>query len=703
MNAPVMNVAADIGRDGNTQIPNNIFSRVSRDAYGYGISYYENDFKAIGQNSPINLAEIVPNGMGTGKNLFNGNIRATTLQIKHLGDPVTYSYSYDQLNRLVKMRQHQTAYTAPAGSTAAALAIANPTSEYKENIRYDANGNIMDYLRNGTTANSNPLEMDDMRYEYYANTNKLRRVHDPIPSGNYGEDIDQQTNANNYKYDNIGNLISDAAENISSIRWNVSGKISRITKNDANNTVIEYEYDATGNRIYKKVTSAGQEKYTYYIKDAQGNSMALYSRTDAGVVEWGEQHLYGSSRLGVHRFDMPVPAGAPLPAAGATMEGMFEYGRSQYELSNHLGNVLATISDKKVGIELGTTGTVEYFEPDVATANDYYPFGMLMPERSYANGGQYRYGFNGQEQDNEIKGTGNQVEFRYRGYDTRLGRFFAVDPIAHRYPYWTPYQFAGNMPIKFVDQEGLQAGERAARAGLALASPEAYQMELKAHQAQLESMKNVNPMECLHFILDGLGFVPGLGEFADGTNAAIYTAKGDYLNAAFSTISLAPVAGDLAAKGFKYSLKAAGYEGKAFKSLNAAQKWLGNAMEYGFKSADVIANRSGLNKALGIVAGSKQAAHHLIPIDLIKSNKTVRKAIDQGFDFNGAVNGLALDASRHTGRHPESYMQGVNNMISAAQKSMPDASAKEIMENVSGQLKTMINSTDGKVNDLFKK
>jgi RHS repeat-associated protein len=458
MNAPVMNVAADIGRDGNTQIPNNIFSRVSRDAYGYGISYYENDFKAIGQNSPINLAEIVPNGMGTGKNLFNGNIRATTLQIKHLGDPVTYSYSYDQLNRLVKMRQHQTAYTAPAGSTAAALAIANPTSEYKENIRYDANGNIMDYLRNGTTANSNPLEMDDMRYEYYANTNKLRRVHDPVPSGNYGEDIDQQINANNYKYDNIGNLISDAAENISSIKWNVYGKISRIMKSDANNTVIEYEYDATGNRIYKKVTSAGQEKYTYYIKDAQGNSMALYIRTDAGVVEWGEQHLYGSSRLGVRRFGMPVPAGAPLPAAGATMEGMFEYGRSQYELSNHLGNVLATITDKKVGIELGTTGTVEYFEADVATANDYYPFGMTMPGRKYSSSSStYRYGFNGKENDKEVMGEANFQDYGLRMYNVRLGRFISVDPLTPEYPELTPYQFASNTPISAIDLDGGEA------------------------------------------------------------------------------------------------------------------------------------------------------------------------------------------------------------------------------------------------------
>jgi len=326
-----------------------------------------------------------------------------------------------------------------------------------------------------------------------------------------------------------------------------------------------------------------------------------------------------------------------------------------------------------------------------------------MPGRLLVGATGYRYGFNGQEQDNEIKGTGNQVEFRYRGYDTRLGRFFAVDPIAHRYPYWTPYQFAGNMPIKFVDQEGLQPGERAFRAGLALASPEAYQMELKAHQAQLENMKNVNPMEALHFILDGLGFIPGLGEFADGTNAAIYTAKGDYLNAAFSTISLAPVAGDLAAKGFKYSLKAAGYEGKAFKSLNAAQKWLGNAMEYGFKSADAIANRSGLRNSLKIAKGSTDQAHHIIPVNLIESNANVRKAIDEGFDFNGAMNGVAMPKSRHSGSH-NSYDAGVNDMINSAfgDKANAGKSASEILQGVSADLKSTLQSGSGKVNNTFK-
>lgn len=78
-----------------------------------------------------------------------------------------------------------------------------------------------------------------------------------------------------------------------------------------------------------------------------------------------------------------------------------------------------------------------------------------MPGRKY-NGGDYRYGFNGQEKDDEIKGEGNSQNYKYRMYDPRIARFFAVDPLAPKYPQWTPYQFAGLTPIWARELEGLE-------------------------------------------------------------------------------------------------------------------------------------------------------------------------------------------------------------------------------------------------------
>ena len=68
----------------------------------------------------------------------------------------------------------------------------------------------------------------------------------------------------------------------------------------------------------------------------------------------------------------------------------------------------------------------------------------------------YRYGFNGMEKDEEVKGGGNSINYKYRMHDPRLGRFFAEDPLSAKYPFYSPYSFSGNRVIDMVDLEGLE-------------------------------------------------------------------------------------------------------------------------------------------------------------------------------------------------------------------------------------------------------
>ena len=77
-----------------------------------------------------------------------------------------------------------------------------------------------------------------------------------------------------------------------------------------------------------------------------------------------------------------------------------------------------------------------------------------QPPRYY-NGG-YRYFFNGQEADNEVLGDGALHAFEYRMHDTRIGRFWSVDPLAKDYPMLTPFQFASCSPMLLKDVEGLE-------------------------------------------------------------------------------------------------------------------------------------------------------------------------------------------------------------------------------------------------------
>lgn len=82
-----------------------------------------------------------------------------------------------------------------------------------------------------------------------------------------------------------------------------------------------------------------------------------------------------------------------------------------------------------------------------------------MPGRKYSAGSGYRYGFNGKENDNDIKGEGNQIAFEARIYDPRLGKFLSIDPIAYEYPFQSPYVFAANNPVTLIDVYGMGPGD----------------------------------------------------------------------------------------------------------------------------------------------------------------------------------------------------------------------------------------------------
>jgi RHS repeat-associated protein len=79
-----------------------------------------------------------------------------------------------------------------------------------------------------------------------------------------------------------------------------------------------------------------------------------------------------------------------------------------------------------------------------------------MPGRSFSSG-SYAYGFNGKESDDEVSGSGNQYDYGFRIYNPRIGKFLSVDPLTASYPWYTPYQFAGNKPIAANDLDGLEA------------------------------------------------------------------------------------------------------------------------------------------------------------------------------------------------------------------------------------------------------
>ncbi len=166
------------------------------------------------------------------------------------------------------------------------------------------------------------------------------------------------------------------------------------------------------------------------LRNAQGNVLAIYQKKDNNFT-WKSPHLYGSSRLGIWKAETRIQGTYKLNVAA------MQQSVREYELTNHLGNVLSTITDKGV----------------ITSAQDYYPFGLTLASRSFTEGGSsYRYSFNGKENDKE---TGLQ-DYGMRLYLKKLGRFPTVDPLTQKFPELTPYQFASNTPISGIDLDGLE-------------------------------------------------------------------------------------------------------------------------------------------------------------------------------------------------------------------------------------------------------
>ena len=92
------------------------------------------------------------------------------------------------------------------------------------------------------------------------------------------------------------------------------------------------------------------------------------------------------------------------------------------------------------------------------TVSDYDEYDeTVMTSNVFDDQPIYRFGFQGQERDDEIKGIGNSYNYTYRMHDPRLGRFFSRDPLSTKYPHNSSYAFSENMVTHAIELEGLEA------------------------------------------------------------------------------------------------------------------------------------------------------------------------------------------------------------------------------------------------------
>src|SRR5690554_4320267 len=310
-------------------------------------------------------------------------------------------------------------------------------NSYNEHLTYDLNVNILSLKRNGEIEDEAVLmEIDDLDYDY--DGNQLINVIDKTnhPAGFNDGNKHTQTNEDDFEYDDYGNMIVDRNKEITNITYNHLNLPKKITFE--NNRSIEYIYGADGSKLRKTVTDGSTNKMVDYLDGFQyRNALLDFFPTAEGYVR-----------------------GIPTDIGGGTSTYSFHY---IYNYTDHLGN-----------IRLKYTAHPQTGETQPLEENHYYPFGLshdgyqphhriIGLEGPGANvtiiptspnvGDPYKFKFGGMELQTEL---GLEFyDFGMRNYDAAIGRWMNIDPMAEMMRRHSPYNYAFNNPVFFIDPDGM--------------------------------------------------------------------------------------------------------------------------------------------------------------------------------------------------------------------------------------------------------
>ncbi|WP_349362212.1 RHS repeat domain-containing protein [Flavobacterium tructae] len=376
--------------------------------------------------------------------LYNGNISETTWKTNTDVTKRSYGYQYDNLNRLTSA-----IYSKPNDAIPASGA-------YNESLSCDKNGNIKSLQRYGASdAPSIVFQIDDLTYGYLdQNSNQLTKVTDS-PAGNDNEGFkDGNKTGDDFTYDTNGNMIADKNKNITEIQYNQLNLPKKITFGTSGS--IEYIYNVAGQKL-EKIVSANEivtktdylNGFQYNFVDYGGPATDDPGSTDPLVDD--PDPVPTDPPTESSRFSTMVSQAAPSKPTlefFPTTEGYYDYISKKYvyQYKDHLGNVRVSYAKNTV------TQVLEIIEE-----NNYYPFGLKHTGYNDYVASNNKYKYNGKELQDEL-GL-NMYDYGARNYAPALGRWMNIDPLAEKMRRYSPYNYAFDNPIYFIDPDGVAPGD----------------------------------------------------------------------------------------------------------------------------------------------------------------------------------------------------------------------------------------------------
>ncbi|MBL4663691.1 MAG: hypothetical protein JKY22_09110, partial [Flavobacteriaceae bacterium] len=430
----------------------NIDKKLQNVDYKYNIRGWLTDINDVHDTNPkstdlfnfkINYNQLFGVNYGsTIEPLYNGNISETIWKTKNTDKTKRgYGYWYDDLNRIRRASNR-------AGENLENIDVNYTFTLW--NVTYDQNGNIQKLRRQGYLTSQ---LYDDLDYSYSGN--QLIEVTELSPCNCNEEGFKDDSDSGDpstladYQYDVNGNMISDRNKNIDLITYNhLNLPLSvLITGNQSGeNGQIHYVYAANGVKMEKTLIPAnGLVQITQY----DGKFIYLQSNFGDTILQF-ISHPEGYT---IPTPVIPVNGGDSNSVTGFdTGTGQTTYSEYQYvfQYKDHLGNVRLSYSDSNLD---GAVNTSEIIEE-----SNYYPFGLK--QKGYnndvspnGNSLAQQWKFGGKELSSEL-GL-ETYDFGARNYDAALGRWMNLDPLAEQMRRHSPYNYAFDNPIYFIDYDGM--------------------------------------------------------------------------------------------------------------------------------------------------------------------------------------------------------------------------------------------------------